>query len=142
MVKVKVKGSLLVKLILWSNLKFQSFQLVLIIESSHWVSNLVLSRWYLVSDWKTSWTMLQDFKGLHLYMLCKLYHLAKHECVCREIIRYLVQDVILDSMHSEEQAHPPQQLRLQVPSLIKLLSFKFVYIKGDSCYITNCERSV
>jgi hypothetical protein len=80
--------------------------------------------------------MLQDSKGMHLYMLSKLYHLAKHECVCRESTRDLVQDVILDLVHSEEQAHT-QQWRLQVPGLIKLLSFKFVYIKGDSCYITN-----
>jgi hypothetical protein len=86
--------------------------------------------------------MLQDFKGMHLYMLSKLYHLEKHECVCRKSIRDLVQAVILDSVHSEEQAHPPQQLRLQVPGLIKLLSFKFVYIKGDSCYITNCESNL
>ena len=33
-------------------------------------------------------------------------------------------------------------MRLQVPGLIKLLSFKFVYIKGDSCYITNWESSL
>jgi hypothetical protein len=64
-------------------------------------------RWYLVSDWKTSWTMLQGFKGMHLYMLYKLYHLAKHECVCRESIRDLIQAVILDSMHLEEKTHPP-----------------------------------
>jgi len=51
--------------------------------------------------------MLQDFKGMHLYMLSKLYHLEKRECVCRKIIRDLVQVVILDSMHSKEQAHPP-----------------------------------
>jgi hypothetical protein len=51
--------------------------------------------------------MLQGFKGMHLYMLSKLYHLAKHECVCRESTRDLVRVVILDSVHSEEQAHPP-----------------------------------
>jgi len=83
--------------------------------------------------------MLQGFKGMHLYMLSKLYHLAKHECVCRKSIRDLVQVVILDSVHSEEQMHP-HKLRLQVPSLIKLL--KFVYIKGDSCYIRNWESGL
>jgi hypothetical protein len=40
------------------------------------------------------------FQRLHLYMLSKLYHLAKHECVCRKSIRDLVQDVILNSVHS------------------------------------------
>jgi hypothetical protein len=51
--------------------------------------------------------MLQDFKGMHLYMLSKLYHLEKHECVFRESTRDLVQAVILDSVHSEEKVHPP-----------------------------------
>jgi hypothetical protein len=69
---------------------------------------------------------------MHLYMLYKLYHLAKHGYVCRKSIRDLVQVVILDSVHSKEQ----------VPGLIKLSSFKFVYVKGDSCYITNCESSL
>jgi hypothetical protein len=44
---------------------------------------------------------------MHLYMLSKLYHLAKHECVGGESTRDLVQVVILDSVHSEEQVHPP-----------------------------------
>jgi hypothetical protein len=47
-----------------------------------------------------------NFKGMHLYMLFKLYHPTKHECVCRGCTRDLVQAVILDSIHSEEQAHP------------------------------------
>jgi hypothetical protein len=47
------------------------------------------------------------FKGMHLYMLFKLYHLEKHECVCRGCTRDLVQEMILNSIHSEEQAHPP-----------------------------------
>jgi hypothetical protein len=51
--------------------------------------------------------MLQGFKGMHFYMLYKLYHLTKCECVCRESTRDLVQDVILDLMNSEEQVHPP-----------------------------------
>jgi hypothetical protein len=51
--------------------------------------------------------MLQGFKGMHLYMLYKLYHLAKHECACKEITRDLFQVVILDLVHPEEQAHPP-----------------------------------
>jgi hypothetical protein len=67
---------------------------------------MFLSRWYLVSDWKTNWMMLQGFKGMHLYMLSKLYHLEKHECVCRESNRDIVQAVILDLVHSKEQAHP------------------------------------
>jgi hypothetical protein len=53
------------------------------------------------------WNDTTNFKGMHLYILLKLYHLEKHECVCRECARDLVQDVILDSVHSEEQAHPP-----------------------------------
>jgi hypothetical protein len=40
--------------------------------------------------------MLQGFKGMHLYMLSKLYHLAKHECVYIKSIKELFQDVILD----------------------------------------------
>jgi hypothetical protein len=44
---------------------------------------------------------------MHLYMLPKLYHLEKHECVCRESTRDLVQAIILDSLHLEEQVHPP-----------------------------------
>jgi hypothetical protein len=44
---------------------------------------------------------------MHLYMLSKLYHLAKHECVCRENTRDLVQAVILDLVHSKEQVQPP-----------------------------------
>jgi hypothetical protein len=47
-----------------------------------------------------------NFKGMHLYMLFKLYHPTKHECVCRGCTRDLDQAVILDSVHSEEQAHP------------------------------------
>ena len=86
--------------------------------------------------------MLQGFKGMPLYMLSKLYHLEKHKCVCRESTRDIVQAVIFDLFHSEEQVCTPHNLMLQVPGLIKLLSFKFVYIKGDSYYITNCERSL
>jgi hypothetical protein len=44
---------------------------------------------------------------MYLYMLSKLYHLEKHECVCRESTRDLVHVVILASLHLEEQAHPP-----------------------------------
>jgi hypothetical protein len=44
---------------------------------------------------------------MHLYMLSKLYHLEKHECVYRESTRDIVHYVILDSMHLEEQVHPP-----------------------------------
>jgi hypothetical protein len=51
--------------------------------------------------------MLQGFKGMHLYMLSKLYYLAKHECVFRESTKDLVQAIILDSVHSKEQVHPP-----------------------------------
>jgi hypothetical protein len=51
--------------------------------------------------------MLHDLKGMHLYILSKLYHLEKCECVCMKSIRDLVQAVILDSMHTKEQAHPP-----------------------------------
>ena len=51
--------------------------------------------------------MLQGFKGMHLYVLSKLYNLEKHECVCRESTRDLVQALILDSLHLEEQANPP-----------------------------------
>jgi hypothetical protein len=50
--------------------------------------------------------MLQGFEGMHLYMLSKLYHLEIHECVCRESTRDLFQDVILDLVHLQEQAHP------------------------------------
>jgi hypothetical protein len=51
--------------------------------------------------------MLQGFKGMHLYMLSKLYHLEKHECVCRVSTRDFFQAIILDLVHLEEQAHPP-----------------------------------
>jgi hypothetical protein len=51
--------------------------------------------------------MLQGFKGMHLYMLSKLYHLEKNGCLCRESTRDIVQAIILDSVHSEEQVHPP-----------------------------------
>jgi hypothetical protein len=51
--------------------------------------------------------MLLGFKGVHLYMLSKLYDLEKHECVCRESTRDLVHVVILDSVHSEEQVNAP-----------------------------------
>jgi len=51
--------------------------------------------------------MLQGFKGMHLYMLSKLYHLEKHECVWRESTIDIVQVVILDLVRSKEQAHPP-----------------------------------
>jgi hypothetical protein len=44
---------------------------------------------------------------MHLYMLSKLYHLKKHECVWKESTIDIVQVVILDLVHSEEQAHPP-----------------------------------
>jgi hypothetical protein len=44
---------------------------------------------------------------MHLYMLSKLYHLTKHECVRRERTRDLVQVVIMDSVHSKEQVHTP-----------------------------------
>jgi hypothetical protein len=44
---------------------------------------------------------------MHLYMLAKLYHITKHECVCRESTIDLFQVVILDSVHSKEQVHPP-----------------------------------
>jgi hypothetical protein len=45
-----------------------------------------------------------NFKGMHLYMFFKLYQPAKHECVCRGYTRDLVQAVILDSVHLQEQA--------------------------------------
>jgi hypothetical protein len=48
-----------------------------------------------------------NFKGMHLYMSFKLYLLEKHECVCRECTRDIVQEIILDSVHSKEQVHPP-----------------------------------
>jgi hypothetical protein len=48
-----------------------------------------------------------NFKGMHLYILFKLYHPTKHVCICRRCIRDLVEVVILNSVHSEEQVHPP-----------------------------------
>jgi hypothetical protein len=44
----------MVKLIVWSKLKFQSLYLVLIIEPSDSISNLSLTRWYLLEDWLLS----------------------------------------------------------------------------------------
>jgi hypothetical protein len=46
-----------------------------------------------------------NFKGMHLYILFKLYHPGKHECVCRGCTRDLFKEV--NSVHSEEQEHPP-----------------------------------
>ena len=49
-------------------------------------------------------------KILEVYTcLCffKLYHLEKYECVCRESTRDIVQVVILDLVHLEEQTHAP-----------------------------------
>jgi hypothetical protein len=34
-----------------------------------------------------------NFKGMHLYMLFKLYRPKKHECVCKGCTRDLVQDL-------------------------------------------------
>jgi hypothetical protein len=48
-----------------------------------------------------------NLKGMHLYILFKLYHPTKHECVCKGCTRDLFQVVILNIVHSEEQAHPP-----------------------------------
>jgi hypothetical protein len=46
-----------------------------------------------------------NFKGMHLYMLFMLYHPEKNMNVfCRECTRDLVQAMILNSLHSKEQA--------------------------------------
>jgi hypothetical protein len=45
-----------------------------------------------------------NFKGMHLYMFFMSYHPTKHECVCKKCTKDLVQAMILDSIHSEEQA--------------------------------------
>jgi hypothetical protein len=54
---------------------------------------------------------LDDATRLQRYALVydiQVISSRKHECVCRKSVRDLFQGVILDSKHSEEQAHPPQ----------------------------------
>jgi hypothetical protein len=50
--------------------------------------------------------------------------------------------VILNEGDSEEnKKHSFLKIRLQVPGLIKLISFQFSHIKFDNCYITSCDNN-